>query len=168
MTDMNITKEIITVRVFPPIPDRSHDWYARLSFHDGDTDLFGEGETEHDAVVDLIIKANEYEGDGSEQEVVQDLAIAALTLPVTSNEWERKYIALLNRKLAGEPENTTYAQGVADGRAAALKEAEQSGAQVLVDCTGQEDTYELMLLVKEAIRALDASAPADQPKETDG
>ena len=63
MTDMNIPKEIITVRVFPPIPDRSHDWYARLSFHDGDTDLFGEGETEHDAVVDLIIKANEYEGE---------------------------------------------------------------------------------------------------------
>ena len=83
MTDMNITKEIITVRVFPPIPDRSHDWYARLSFHDGDTDLFGEGETERDAIIDLIIKANAYEGDGSEQEVVQDLAIAAITLPVT-------------------------------------------------------------------------------------
>lgn len=68
--------EIETHNVYPPISDRSHDWYARLTYHDGDTDLFGEGETEESAVLDLLENATEYEGDGSEQETVVDMAFA--------------------------------------------------------------------------------------------
>ena len=65
---------IHTEFICPPIPDRSHDWYARFSIDDGDTDLTGFGETEADAVLTLLINAVEYDGDGSQQEDVVDMA----------------------------------------------------------------------------------------------
>ena len=73
-----IPESIVTDFVYPPIPDRSQDWYARFKWHDGDTDLYGSGATELDAVFDLLTNGMEYEGDGSEQEVVLDLAWRAL------------------------------------------------------------------------------------------
>ena len=70
---------IVTDFVCPPIPDRSHDWYARFKWADGDTECYGEGETEESAIIDLLNKAVEYDGDGSEQEEVIELALSALT-----------------------------------------------------------------------------------------
>ena len=75
----NPRARVVTEYISPPIPDCSHDWYARFDFHNGDTDLRGFGETEESAIIDLIQNAMDYDGDGSEQEVVQDLAIYALT-----------------------------------------------------------------------------------------
>ena len=68
---------VVTTAVYPPIPTRNHDWAARFEFHDEDTDLIGEGETENDAVLDLFTNAVEYDGDGSEQEEIVNLAFGA-------------------------------------------------------------------------------------------
>lgn len=69
-----MASEITTEYVNPPIPDRNHDWYARFSYHDGDTDLAGHGVTESAAVLSLLTSAMDYDGDGSEQETIVDLA----------------------------------------------------------------------------------------------
>lgn len=76
---MNKPAAVYTECISPPIPQREFDWYARFSFHDGDTDLTGYGETEESAVIDLLQNAMEYDGDGSEQEVILNLALAQIT-----------------------------------------------------------------------------------------
>ena len=67
---------IKTQYVYPPIPDRNHDWYAQFSFHDGDDDLYGEGATEAKAVLDLMINASEWDDDGSVIEELVEMAFA--------------------------------------------------------------------------------------------
>lgn len=44
--------KIITQHIFPPIPDRSHDWMAYLDDTDGDGPQ-GWGTTEAEAIADL-------------------------------------------------------------------------------------------------------------------
>lgn len=44
--------KIITQHVFPPIPNRVHDWMACLEDNDGDGPQ-GWGETEAEAIADL-------------------------------------------------------------------------------------------------------------------
>ena len=46
------TKKIITHFVFPPIPDRTHDWCA---YYEGDeeTGRYGWGETKEEAIREL-------------------------------------------------------------------------------------------------------------------
>lgn len=48
-----MTPAIKTVHVFPPIPDRRHDWIA---FYDGEEEAgnYGEGRTEAEAIADFI------------------------------------------------------------------------------------------------------------------
>lgn len=46
--------EIVTESIYPPIPDRSHDWCATFDWMDGDDNRRGFGETEREAVFDLI------------------------------------------------------------------------------------------------------------------
>ena len=74
-----LTKNIITDYDCKPIPDRSHDWCARLDYFDGDeAQPIGWGETEEDAVLDLLNQMGEYEdGDGSCLETLVDLAFRA-------------------------------------------------------------------------------------------
>ncbi len=50
MTDTPIR----TTYVNPPIPHRGEDWWAQWSHHDGEDTLRGSGETELDAVIDLL------------------------------------------------------------------------------------------------------------------
>lgn len=66
---------ITTTRIYPPIPDRSHDWHAHFDWQCAD-DLSceGYGETEEQAVLDLMINAVEVDDDGSEQEEIINLA----------------------------------------------------------------------------------------------
>jgi hypothetical protein len=68
--------DITTTRLYPPIPDRSHDWMAMFSFHDADDDplLCGYGETEADAVLDLMTNAVDFEDDGYVMGVIVELA----------------------------------------------------------------------------------------------
>ena len=66
--------EIVTTNVYPPIPDRSHDWAARFTWDDDEEALTGEGETEANAVLDLLIKGVEDDSDGSAAETVVDMA----------------------------------------------------------------------------------------------
>lgn len=75
---LNPAKRIRTSFDCPPIPYRSMDWSARFSWQDGDSDLYGQGETEESAMIDLVQKAIEFDGDGSEQEEVVELALMAL------------------------------------------------------------------------------------------
>jgi len=69
---------IETEFVCPPIPDRTHDWRAQFSWHDGDDEEapVGWGETEREAVLNLMAQAADFDGDdGSCWEEVIDLAI---------------------------------------------------------------------------------------------
>ena len=47
------TTKIVTSHVFPPIPDRSHDWCAVREGYEPD-DTMGWGETESVAIADLL------------------------------------------------------------------------------------------------------------------
>ena len=55
----------ITEHVFPPIPDRSHDWSAVRDGYDGASDackrtnLIGWGRTEAEAIADLLRQEEE-------------------------------------------------------------------------------------------------------------
>lgn len=84
--------DILTEYVCPPIPLRDHDWIARFSYHDGDTELMGHGTTESDAVLDLMTKALTYPaGDGSESESVLNWAFEgwkARDKPTGTLSWE--------------------------------------------------------------------------------
>lgn len=67
---------IITSHDFPPIPSRDMDWSAHFDWDEGGANLRGFGPSEESAVLDLLRKAVDADGDGSEQEEVVDLAIA--------------------------------------------------------------------------------------------
>lgn len=47
--------EIVTNHVYPPIPDRSHDWIAYLDGHE-ESQEYGTGATEREAIVDYVNK----------------------------------------------------------------------------------------------------------------
>lgn len=47
------TTKIITSHVWPPIPIRKFDWCAYLDGREEDTSMYGWGETEEDARLDL-------------------------------------------------------------------------------------------------------------------
>jgi len=72
MTDKPTTIE--TQFIYPPIPDRSYDWLAQFSFHNAEDELHGVGETESDAVLDLLTKAVDEDDDGSAREEVVNFA----------------------------------------------------------------------------------------------
>lgn len=88
MTDKPLVE---TTYVYPPIPDRSHDWAARFEFHDGDTDLIGEGKTENAAVLDLFTNAVDHDDDGSVMEEIVNLAFGAW---LDEQKREKKVLAL--------------------------------------------------------------------------
>ena len=70
--------KIVTQCICPPIPTKEYDWLATLSFYDGDEGPQGYGETEEAAILDLLQNAIDFEGDGSAQEVIVELAYMAL------------------------------------------------------------------------------------------
>lgn len=66
---------IVTSHLFPPIPDRSHDWVA---YFDGEEEgLNGFGRTELNAVTDLIMQRDEQKSERIEalEELVAGAAI---------------------------------------------------------------------------------------------
>ena len=69
------TNDIVTEYVCLPIPDRCYDWLATLSYYDGDDDQpYGTGETEAEAVLDLMATMTELPGD--EQDTLVNMAFA--------------------------------------------------------------------------------------------
>jgi len=66
---------IVTTAVYPPIPTRDHDWSAHFDWDDGDQAMIGNGETESDAVISLLIAATEADDDGSAIEEVIEMAL---------------------------------------------------------------------------------------------
>lgn len=69
--------EITTTYINPPIPPRDFDWDARLTYHDGDEGPVGRGPTENAAVLNLLLELPEFDGDGSEQETLVNMAYHA-------------------------------------------------------------------------------------------
>lgn len=54
---------------------RSHGWSASFDWQD-ESDVCGYGESEADAVLDLIVKASEADDDGSATEEIADMAFS--------------------------------------------------------------------------------------------
>lgn len=69
--------KIITVNVYPPIPDRRFDWCA---YHDGEEELNrgGWGRTEAEALEDLRRMDEERQDSEADYELVQDGVFAAM------------------------------------------------------------------------------------------
>lgn len=110
-------EDVDTDFIYPPIPDRSHDWYARFKWHDGDTDLRGHGKTELDAVFDLFRNALDFDdGDGSEQEAVLDAA----------------WLGIGGSNITEHPTEQPSVRAGAVDALAAYQQADQDGIMVLV------------------------------------
>ena len=68
---------IKTEYVNPTIPDRDHDWLARFDWQDEECPLHGNGETENDAVLNLLMNIGEdTQDDGSAQEEIVEMAFS--------------------------------------------------------------------------------------------
>ena len=62
---------IITHHVYPPIPDRSHDWLAFLNGREEETRFYGWGTTEDQARQECEAAVKEWEAEQVERSLVQ-------------------------------------------------------------------------------------------------